>query len=65
MDDRDLLRKIREIADGRRHYDGIEDYTCYDALGEIRQLVDSHIGPPETTPADRLAREMFPDGPHP
>jgi hypothetical protein len=65
MTDRALLEKIREIADGRRHYDGIDDYTCYDALGDIRQLIDDHVGPPETTTADRLIREMFPNGPPP
>lgn len=40
-EERRVFRKIREIADGRRHYDGTDDYTCFDALGEIRDLCDS------------------------
>ena len=36
----DTLIKIREIADGRRHYDGAEGYDCFTALGEIRDLCD-------------------------
>ena len=57
MDDRALLKKIRDIADGRRHYDGIDDYTCYDALGDIRQLVDDylfHFGEEEDADEDRM-----------
>jgi hypothetical protein len=44
--DRKLLEKIRELADGRRHYDGQDGYTCFDALGDIRELCDQHVGPP-------------------
>jgi len=33
-----LLEEIREIADGRRHCD-----DCFDALGTIRDLIDSTL----------------------
>jgi len=38
-----IIKQIREIADGRRHYDGTDDYTCFDALGEIRDICDAAL----------------------
>jgi hypothetical protein len=39
----EVIKKIREIADGRRHYDGTDDYTCFDALGDIREICDKAL----------------------
>lgn len=41
---RDLLKRLREHVDGRRHYDGTEGYTCFDALGDVRNMIDQEIG---------------------
>lgn len=41
---RKIIERIRSIADGRRHYDGTEGYTCFDALGEIRDICDQVLG---------------------
>jgi len=34
------LNTIRDLADGRRHYDGTEGYDCFAALGDVRDLCD-------------------------
>ena len=36
---RAALEKIKSIAEGRRHYDA-DEFSCYDALGEIRALCE-------------------------
>jgi hypothetical protein len=41
--ERQTFKKIREIADGRRHYDGADGYNCFDALGDIRALCDKAL----------------------
>lgn len=54
--ERQTFQKIREIADGRRHYDGGDGFNCFDALGEIRDLCDS------TLEFDRKKREELTPG---
>jgi len=40
----ETLKKIRELADGRRHYrDAAGGDGCFDALGEVRDLCDKVI----------------------
>ena len=45
------LMKIREIADGRRHYRDAEGGEgCFDALGAIREICDKALAPPPAEP---------------
>jgi len=46
------IRKIRDLADGRRHYDGTDDYTCFDALGDVRALCDAALKDEQVTPQE-------------
>ena len=39
---REALVKIKSIGEGRRHYD-TDDYTCWDALGDIRQIAEEAL----------------------
>lgn len=41
---REALENIFRLADGRRHYDGTDDYTCFDALGDVRQMAQEALG---------------------
>jgi len=56
-----MLSHIREIADGRRHYDGAENFTCFDALGEIRDICDKVVSvKPVAAPVGKPQAEQAP-----